>query len=160
MKLCSILFTSFLSSEAAEKKGLRKMVSANDCQKATITSAGKAFNSDALPAGGTTTWAYPLYVDGTTEIGEWEGYCLGLGTEVDAAGGQLCTHLYVLEENGGLFKNEGDEGFITGTSVYDVGDSGSTIVITGGSGSYQDASGAVNLTYTGDTWTHTFSICF
>ncbi len=54
------MFTFFLSAEAANKKGLRKLVSANDCQKATITSAGKAFNADALPAGGTKDTALGL----------------------------------------------------------------------------------------------------
>jgi hypothetical protein len=158
MKLFAILFTLILSADA--NKSLRKMVSANDCKSATITAAGSAPNTEALSVGQIITWAWPIYVDGTTEIGEWEGYCVGLGTEADSAGGQICTHLYVLEENGGLFQVEEDEGFITGTSVYDAGDAGSVVVITGGSGSYQDASGAVSVTFANGSYNHTFNICF
>jgi hypothetical protein len=37
---------------------------------------------------------------------------------------------------------EGDDGYITGNFVYDSGAAEATIVITGVSGSYQDASGS------------------
>jgi hypothetical protein len=158
MKLFTILFTLILSADA--KNTLRKMPSASDCKSATITAEGPPPNTDALTAGQIFTWALPVYVDGTIEIGEWEGYCIGLGKDADPAGGQICTHLYVFEKNGGLFQVEGDEGFITGTSVYDVGEAGMVVVITGGSGSYQDASGAVNVTFADGKYTQAFNICF
>jgi hypothetical protein len=158
MKLFSILTTLLLSAEA--KTHLRKMASDSSCQTVKVTSEGSAPNTDPLPAGTVFTWALPIYVGGTTQIGEWEGYCVGLGTDVDSAGGQICTNLYAIEENGGLFQVEGDEGLITGTSIYDAGASESTVVITGGSGSYQDASGAVNVTYANGSYSHAFTICF
>jgi hypothetical protein len=158
MKLFSLLFILFLSSEA--KTSLRKMKTAKECQSATITAAGKAPNSVALPPGANITWEFPIYVDGTTEVGDWEGNCVGLGANVDPAGGQNCAHIYVFDENGGLFKSKGDEGSVTGTCVYHVGEPSSMIVITGGSGSYQNASGAVNVTFANGTYTHAFNICF
>lgn len=156
MKLFSILFIVLLSSEA--NASLRKMKTAKDCQSATITAAGKAPNSEALPAGANITWKFPIYVDGTTEVGDWEGSCVGLGTDVDPAEGQNCTHLYFLGEHEGLFNRY--EGFVTGTCVYHVGEPSSTIVITGYSDSYRSASGTVNVTFANGTYTHAFNICF
>lgn len=85
---------------------------------------------------------------------------MGLGTDADPAVSQIWTNICAMEENGGLFQVEGDERYITVTSVYDAGESESTIVITGGSGSYQDASGEVKVTYASGAYSHAFTICF
>ena len=171
MKLFAVLATFLLCTELSfgaktsnknsVKKSLRKMVSAEGCKTVTVTAEGDPWNAEALAAGAITTWAYPMYLKGTTtEVGEWEGYCVGLGTAVDAAGEQICTNLFGFEADGGLFGVEGDAGLVTGTSVYAAGETAGTIVVTGGSGSYQDASGSVTVTYADSKWYHAFSLCF
>ena len=108
MKLFAVLATFLLCTELSfgaktsnknsVKKSLRKMVSAEGCKTVTVTAEGDPWNAEALAAGAITTWAYPMYLKGTTtEVGEWEGYCVGLGTAVDTAGGQICTNLFVLK---------------------------------------------------------------
>jgi hypothetical protein len=134
--------------------------STEECQTVTVTATGDAPTADPLSAGSIVTWAFPIYVDRTTEVGEWEGYCVGLGNDADPVGDQICTNIDAIEENGRLFQVKGDEGYITGTSVYDAGESESTILITGGSGSYQDASGAVKVAYGSGAYAHAFTFWF
>jgi len=153
-----------MSSDAIDRKkhrGLRILVPALACRTAKIYLKGVAPPSKPLAAGEITTAAFPLYKEESmmVEVGKYEGYCVGLGTAADPAGGQLCTSLYFFEENGGLFGKEGDKGMISALNVYDAGETDWSVVITAGSGSYADASGEVGVKYDGKKYIMTYSVC-
>lgn len=133
---------------------LRRLQMTTGCVDLSAYHTAAPPSATALDKAEITTWAYPLYeAGGTTEIGETEGYCVGLGTDADPAGGAICTFIYV-------FEGGSEEGTLTALDVEDAGETGSTRAITGGTGSYEGATGQINVTsYSNGTYVHDFHVC-
>ena len=155
MKLFStVLF--LLATEMCSAARMKMFIVLNNCENQvdlTFYGEGDAPSSTALKEGEIMTKVIPLYSDADlkTAAGEWEMYCIGLGEKQDPAGGQICTSLFVLEDGN-------SEGQMSGTSVYDVGSTEMDIILTGGIGQYDGASGKVVATYD-KMYTVAFSMC-
>ena len=162
-KLHAALFLFFFSAEMSlgakhesAPRGQRtnlRMMQSTSCVDISAYHEADGPSDTPLDAAQITTWAYPLYeTGGTTEIGETEGYCVGLGTDADPAGGAICNFIYVFEG--------GDaEGTITALDVEDAGETGSSRAITGGTGSYEGATGEITVTYSGGKYVHELHVC-
>ena len=136
-------------------KNLRRLQGPTCEDFSTTHTAGAPPSTTPLKAAEIVTWAYPMTMVGdTAEIGETEGYCVGLGTAADEAGGAICTFIYVFETN------EVIQGTITASDVEDPEEKSAVRAITGGTGKYEGAYGQITATpSTNGTWVHEFHVC-